>query len=322
MAAAYHRDQPGAPALVYSATWNGVAQFTALKTVLKACLITGFGAQPAAGWELINEGVNFIVFRSGTHSGYVGLTWVSGGVVRVYLSETYTGMSGDVMSGDGLKTGNAAGATQPQALPAGYLAHSSGTTSWSVVADSRTFTVCMLGHASTRPLTNVSYEGFTLHAGEDTAGNFIAIGGHSTSATSSTSVPAYFSSKNGMTALKYPGTGLLVGSGAIGVVAPSLMRNEATGQFSEIISIASAQLSRIIWAGDSVLAGALRGVAGVPDLANASTISNAARCLGRSGAMNYRDANDAIPLGDGYTYFVGTTNLASFILLTDNQAFW
>lgn len=65
MATAYHRDQPGAPALVYSTSGSSVAQFTALKTILKTCLVVGYVNKPPAGWELINEGADYIVLRNG-----------------------------------------------------------------------------------------------------------------------------------------------------------------------------------------------------------------------------------------------------------------
>ena len=324
MATAYHRDQVGAPALTYPAAGNSVAQFTSLKTVLKACLITGYGAKPAAGWVLINEGANFIVLRTGTHSGYVCLTWVSGGVVRVYLAETYTGMSGDVMTGDGLKSGNATGSSIPQVLPALSIASSSDSSSWWVVADSKTFALSIIGATSNAELDNATNRGFTLYAGEDSAGAMIALGGAATSSTFSSSVNSFFSSIGiaGMTVLKIPATGLLVGAAALDVVAPGLLRTSATGVFSQIVKLSSANLSKAVWAGASTLSGSLRGIAVVADLTNAASISQSAQCLGRSTAMTYRDANTPITLGDDHTYFVGVAHLASFFLLTDNPAFW
>ena len=141
MAIAYHRDQAGAPALVYNTTSGANAHFTALKTILKACLVTGYGSQAAAGWALIAEGTNYIVLRNGTHSGYVCLSWVTGGAVRVWLAETFTGMSGDVMTGAGLKTGTAANNATPQAIGASYVAYSDAATAWKLVADSKTFVI-------------------------------------------------------------------------------------------------------------------------------------------------------------------------------------
>lgn len=323
MATAYHRDQPGAPALVYSTAANNIAHFTAFKTVLKACLVTGYGALPAAGWLLINEGTNFIVLRTGSLSGYVCLTWVSGAVVRVYLAETYTGMSGDVMVGDGLKSGNADGVSLPQTLPAFYLAYDSGNTNWTVVADSKTFVLVMAGNFSNSELDGaLSYRAISLYAGEDSAGALIALGGSATTSTSGSSVPGYFSSFNGFTALKDPATGLLVGGAAINVSIPVLARNVAISPSLQTVKLAGAQLVKAVWSGNSILSGALRGVSVVADLTNVTSASQGAQCLGRTTAMKIRDANAPIDLGDGHVYLVGVAHLASFFLLTDNPAFW
>lgn len=321
MAIVYHRDQAGAPALVYQPAANNIAHFTAVKTVLKACLVSGYGVQAAAGWELISEGANYIVLRNGTHTGYLGLTWAAG-VIRVYLSETYTGMSGDVMTGDGLKTGTAAGSSLPQVIASRYLAHSAANTCWTMVADARTFTLSMVGDTANRELYDASYNGFTLYAGEDSAERFLALGGYATASTNANNAYGYFSSSTGMTVLKDPATGLLVSGGAIDVVTPALMRTTADLGFSQIVKFANAQLNKIAWVGSSVLSGTLRGIAGVADLANALSINQAAQCLGRESVMNYRDANSALDLGDAHTYLAAVTHRSSFVLLTDNPAFW
>lgn len=67
MARIYHRDQAGAPELTYSTSAQD--GFNAFKAILKACLVNGYGAVPAAGWELINEGTGFLVLRNGFQSG-------------------------------------------------------------------------------------------------------------------------------------------------------------------------------------------------------------------------------------------------------------
>ena len=125
-----------------------------------------------------------------------------------------------------------------------------------------------------------------------------------------------------MTALKSPATGLLVGAAALDVLVPSLLRNSSVSSFGQIIKLSSASLLKAFWAGAGTLSGSLRGIAVVADLTNAASISQSAQCLGRSTAMTYRDANAAINLGDGHTYFAGVAHQASFFLLTDNPAFW
>ena len=323
MATAYHRDQVGAPALVYSGAPNVVAHFTALKAILKACLISGYGALPAAGWELIAEGTNYIVLRPGSHSGYVCLTWVSGGVVRVYLSETYTGMSGDVMVGDGLKTGLAASNALPQVISATRLASASAISCWTLVADARTFVLSMVGDTTNLELAVLSNTGFTLFAGEDSEGNLLALGGNGHTSTNPTSAASFFTSTAGMTALKNPATGLLVGAGALDAITPGLARTSTVGQFSQIIPLPTAQLLAPRWFGGGAEGGFLRGVAGVPELAFSAAVSQAAQSLGRVGPMTIRDANTPIDLADGHTYFARIAHSSSdFFLLTDNPAFW
>lgn len=320
MATAYHRDQAGAPALVYSSSTGNIAHFTALKTVLKACLVTGYGVYPAAGWSLISEGVNHIVLRNGTLSGYLCLSNNSG-AVNVYLSETYTGMSGDVMTGDGRKTGVAAGETIPQGFSARLLAHSSDNSSWVVVADTRTFVISIAGDSSNGELTDISFRGFTLYAGEDSVGNFLSVGGVNTASLSVNSGLGYFSSSRGFTALKHPGTGFLAGSTAIDVLIPLAFR-DFNIVFTKLAKLENAQLARMFWLGGSALAGSLRGVAAVPELASSASTSQSAQWLGRNTPQNIRDLNTPIDLGDGRQYFSAVTHLGSCFLLTDNPAFW
>lgn len=322
MATAYHRDQSGAPALVYSTSVGGIAQFTALKTILKACLVTGYGSQPAAGWELTAEGSNYLVLRNGSHSGYICLTWLSGGVVRVYVAETFTGMSGDVMTGAGRKSGVAAGETLPQSLAARLLAHSSDSSSWAMVADERTFVISIMGETGNIEVTTVGFRGFTLYAGEDTGGNFLSIGGLNSLQTSVNGAVGYFSSRRGFTVLKNPATGVLVGSGALEVLAPLVFRDNSSLQFTPIAKMSEARLAEIVWVGGSVEAGALRGLASAVDLLLAASVSQGAQWLGRSTPLNIRDLNTSIDLGEGHQYFPGCANDASFFLLTNNPAFW
>src|SRR5262245_33223377 len=134
MATVYRRDDSGAPALTYSTAVPNVAHFTAFKTILKACLVYGYGSKPAAGWELIGEGANNLVLRSGSHSGYVCFTYLNG-VVTIYLAETYTGMSGDVMVGGGLKTGTGPSNTPPHRIPLYHPVYHTDSCTWCLVGD-------------------------------------------------------------------------------------------------------------------------------------------------------------------------------------------
>lgn len=330
MATVYHRDQPGAPELVYHTGANNIAHFTSMKIILKACLVDGYGAQVAAGWELINEGERFLVLRSGNRSGYVCLTWIAGGVVRVYLAETYAGMTGDVMDGDGLKTGTAANNSLPQALPASYLARDTNTTVWTLVADERTFTLSMMSQDRVGAFELVDAlldynTSITLHVGEDRAGNFVSAGGAAYAGNGSHLAYGGFNGLEGFTALKNPATGLLNGLGGIAVLTPQLRQVGWPVNVSEnsLFNLPSTSLVPIYWVGNGTYGGALRGLAISPELVLKSFASRAAQALGHSGPLMLRQANTPIALGDGHTYFVRLAyRQTSFFLLTDNPEFW
>lgn len=326
MATAYHRDQAGAPELAYSTSASTVAQFTALKAVLTACLVSGYGAQPAAGWELIGEGGNYIVLRNAVHSGYVCLTWVTGGVVRVYLSETYSGMSGDVMVGDGLKTGLAAANAKPQAFSAYLLVHSSGNSTWSMVADGQTFILNMQSNTSNSdPASSGAWRGLTLYVGNDSSGHFIAVGGKLTTSPSSSGSGNDLFHAAALTSLKNPATGLLVDQGSMVAAMPALPANTEPSQLSNSILLPPAvQLAKISWYGSGVFAGYLRGCCISSEFTFRTTVSLAAQSLGYPGGMSIRTAGTPLDLGDGFSYFIRLASPADvpFFLLTDNPEFW
>lgn len=328
MATVYHRDQPGAPALVYSTGLTALTQFTALKTVLKACLVNGFGSQPAAGWALINEGANFIVLRSGSQSGYVCLTYIPSQAVHVYLAETYTGMSGDVMTGAGLVSGNAANSSPPHKLNIYTFATQSASSTWALIADSKTFIMTNADYTSgvNHPLSEVQspqspYMQRTLYVGEDTNGRFIACGGSVTAAVASIIISTFNAS--GFTALKNPGTGLFVTPAALTVQTPGL-RTISTSDYSVTPApITKVELARIPWCGGGVYGGDFRGLAITPALQEYPMPGYAAKTLGYADMLTYRSANTPIDLGDGHTYFARLTAYTlPFFLVTDNPEFW
>src|SRR5690554_2789612 len=108
MAYFYHREQPGSPELTFNSGTTSVAHWNSFVSVLKGCLIYGFGDQPPAGWELIAEASNYLVMRAGSHSGYVCLSW-SSSVVTISVAETFSGVVGGLIEGDGAKSGVAPG---------------------------------------------------------------------------------------------------------------------------------------------------------------------------------------------------------------------
>ncbi|WP_312374271.1 hypothetical protein [Stutzerimonas nitrititolerans] len=328
MATAYHRDQPGAPALTYSAAAASVAQFQILKEILKACLIDGYGEAPAAGWELVNEGTNFIVLRNGSRSGYVCLT-CTGQLFRIYLSATYTGMNGNVMAGDGLKSGVTANNGTPQALGNYCIAYSPASSSWAVVADEKTFVLSQTSALSPTPTSlattaTLAYVGATLYVGEDTQGHFISVGGQNTASNTYSAALGKFSGL-GFTSLVDPSTGLLVDSGGLSVHTPQFRDDNSYLALNSVVyPLAGATLAKAFWVGGEVYAGELRGVAVVSELPNTTNTSHAARSLGYPEVMNTRTGSTPLDLGDEHFYFcrMGQLNACPFFLLTDNPEFW
>lgn len=322
MARVYHRDQAGEPALVYGST--AAAGFNAVKAILKACLVSGYGSLPAAGWELIAEGSNHLVLRSGNGSGYVGLT-LSGFAIRIYLSKTFTGMSGSVMTGAGLKTGVAASNSTPQAM---YALNTYFTTSstWAVVADEKTFVLNVAGDGAASPTNYSSIKsdfGSLLYVGEDTVGNFIAVGGNNTTNTANTTDLAYgrFSSR-GFTALTNPATGLLVDSGSLVVKASPLGDDSVVAAYAAATVVPKVDISRIYWTGDDAYAGQLRGIVVPASLAFVFS-GSLVTALGASWTYDARQVATPIALA-GATWLIPRfrNNTSPNLLMTDHEDYW
>ncbi|RRV18131.1 hypothetical protein EGJ00_02050 [Pseudomonas saudiphocaensis] len=328
MATVYHRDQPGAPALTYSTDANNIAHFTSLKTVLKACLVLGYGSQPAAGWELISEGSDYIVLRNGSHSGFVCLTRIGGGAVRVFLAETYEGMSGNIMLGAGLKSGAANNFSLPQLFGIYAIFTHSTSSSWAVLADSKTFVISLICNSNGRDEVLAGYNAANranaLYVGETSEGHFISVGGDASAAGSFGGGGTYFGCRWGHTSLKNPATGLLVDVGSLVMYTPTLHRaNEVAVANDRVHPLPTVFLVPLDWFGGGVYGGTLRGLAQVPALVNTYSSSYVAQSLGRSVPLTVRSAFDPIDLSDGWAYLVraASYDLCSF-LLTDNPEFW
>ena len=299
--------------------------YSRVKQILLACLVNGYGSKPAAGWELISEGSNYLVLRNGTHSGYVCLSFTDSYGVAIYLAETYTGVVSNVMTGDGLKTGVAANNATPHRLNLTHLTYSSAQSSWYLVADNATFMFVGGGNNTLVEASNDvgAYQWKSLYVGEDTAGHFIAVGGVNT-ASDALNNNNYFASY-GFTALKDPDTGLLVSSGSISPVIPALDAplSQNTWRTTSVLALDYVPLSPAGWGlNGSIVAGQLRGVVQCGPLI-CVTPSKAAQSIGFSGALTVRNLNTPINLGDGYSYFMGVAfSSSATFMVTDNPVFW
>jgi hypothetical protein len=325
MATVYHRDDAGAPTYAMgSILSSNTMHFEAVRTILKACLVSGYDSRPAAGWTLVAESTNYLVLRNGALSGYVCLTWVGTGYgyIDVYVAETFTGMSSNYMTGDGLKSGIAANNAAPQRIALGPYVYNTAVHTWTLIADSRTFVInlCSVQNSTPAEVTGAAGSAGTwsslLYVGEDSAGNFVSAGGQNTTSTS----PVNYFGLSGGTALKDPRTGLLIGAGALPDFV--VFSSQVTQARTEIVPILKTALSRSIWGFNGGLGGYLRGVA-LPVDVFAHFPSKGAQSLGLAVVITSRNVNTPIDLGDGFTYFPTAYNYQSaFRLLTNNPEFW
>ncbi|MGF0337998.1 hypothetical protein [Ectopseudomonas toyotomiensis] len=324
MATLYQYSDAGAPALTYTTTVGGLAHFTAFKTVLKACLVSGYSGKDAAGWELIAEGASHLVLRPGSHSGYVCFTFGSN-TVTIYLAATFLGMNGDVIAGDGLKTGLSAGNSPPQRIGIMWFVRSVSIGAWRVVADDRTMVFVGTGYSQGYDMETGGLAGqfiIPLYVGEDSRGNFISIGG-----ANSTSDANNFSNgfnPTGMTVLKDPDTGLLVDANAFSPWVPQISSTRYQERISAVGGVETLSMIPIGWAksGSALSAGFLRGLAQPAELLLLRL--SAANAIMGGGAGNNLTGYRSIPLTEGsYRYFhVGSHIDTQLVLASDNPEFW
>lgn len=327
----YHRDDDGLPD--YHSGGSNAQNFASFKVLLLACLVNGYGSKPAAGWELIAEGSNYLVLRTGNQSGYVGFQLVGEGV-RIWLAQTFIEMSGSLMVGDGLKSGTAAGNATPQFKSLyGIASTSAPGHSWVAVADERTAIFNFSGWWPTNPdveMTGVN--GYTgacglFYFGEDARGNLISCGGINSTTTSGSSVRGAWFDQRGFTALKDPSTGLLVDTGALGSVQTTpgtgtTARSKTAGFYGVF---ERAILVPVDW-GNSGVWSSFRGVA-LPAQLGQFYASAAARALGLEAGLTFRTLNTPMPLGDEYGYWIAATsaneaNQSDTLMITTNPEFW
>lgn len=321
MARYYHRDQPGSPELTYGSSSS--LDWLAFVRVLKSCLVHGYGAQAPAGWELMEEGANYLVLRNGSRSGYLCF-YENSRVVTISIAETFAGVSGGVIQGDGSKSGVGSGSAVPQRLSIYRFAYSSEGSSWYLLGDERSFVLATSapGGGSSQELAGATGYGYSMsfsYFGEDSEGNFISVGGYNTAATSVTSIGSNW--PGGFTALRDPQTGLLVDSGSISYGIPGC--HAGSFNSSELGPVLpSAHLVPLAWTSGNAVS-RLRGVLIDPRILF-SHCSHGAQMLGYTGPLMSREAHTPIDLGDNNIYVVAPRYRGdgSLLLATDNPEFW
>lgn len=318
----YHIDQAGAPALSYTTSATNVANWNSLVSVLKACLVSGYGAQAAAGWQLIFEDANNLVLRNGVSSGYVCFSNVAAGTFTISIAETFSGVSGGFIVGDGAKSGVATANSIPHRQCYRSFSYHINNCSWWILADEKTFIMSGASTTSTsdEELTAGAGAGYSIRAiyvGEDAGGNFIAIGGLNTTTTTSTINCTFI---GGFTTLRDPATGLLVDSDSISTTMPGFFDGQMNFSGS-LATLPDARLTPLVWEANGA-ANRLRGICLEPRI-SFYYMSTGAQKLGGAPLMS-RTHYTPVDLGDGYNYvfcgkYYGYGNL---LIGTDNPEFW
>ncbi|WP_313489063.1 hypothetical protein [Stutzerimonas nitrititolerans] len=316
--------------MAYVSAASSPAHFEAFKTILKACLVSGYGTIPAAGWDLVYEADNALVLRPGSGSGYVCFQRESSiSLVTVWLSSTYAGVdAGGRLLGDGVKSGTAASNSVPQRFSVRSFVAYAASSTWALVADAKTFVVSLSGSNRAQPFEVTGSEGstyeanHTLYVGEDSSGDLISVGGVNTTSNSSSGPTVGFNAA-GFTALKFPDTGLLVDTSSIGVAMPGASPASSSdfNAFPTGVVFPDVSLSPVYWIANGVVR-KLRGLAVDPRFMSAYN-SSVAQALGGP-ALTTRTMNTIFELDDGHAYLVGRSYSVSVMsmLLTTNPEFW
>lgn len=346
MARFYTKADAGAPELYYSSN-NAVdvRVFGNIKEILKACLVNGYGsgagAKPAAGWTLIHEEDRSLTLQNAS-GRYVTMTsdavflgtahFFNDRHFRVYLHNTFTGLSGGVPLGEGVVSGVAANSSTPHLLNVGYFGYYAATSIWTVLADENSFYLCTFG-GSSNSLTNSYFintqmdnnrqEGQTLYVGDDSRGDFIAAGGALVVPPSGANPTSTFDHA-AITTLHNPHTGLLIDTG--GAPTPTKVQGLSLGtrrQDETQYPRDQFSLNPIEWACGGKVAGALRG--GFIDLVSAEVRAFAAirAWFGGGATVTALDWLTPVELADGYSYMLAPSNATGKLaIITDNPALW
>lgn len=112
--------------------WTG-----ALKTILKACLVTGYGGKPGAGWTLREESDNKAIFRAGDPAtSPVELEVDSGNITITTFDLHWQGVKQGIVSN----------------WSSGQLNRYTGVAGWHLVASARGFVLLPLARIGNSPL--------------------------------------------------------------------------------------------------------------------------------------------------------------------------
>ncbi|TBW40137.1 hypothetical protein E0E54_00740 [Azotobacter chroococcum] len=126
----------GAPTLPSTA---GQRFIDNLKLIFTACLVTGYGAKPAAGWTVGHDHADGFSLSNG--EGYINFVNVTANAVAIYLMETLTSGSAALGVGDNRRSGpwfEGQSDTGRHYHSTSYFTSTTGNKHWCLVADNRT----------------------------------------------------------------------------------------------------------------------------------------------------------------------------------------
>lgn len=345
----YSSKDAGLPAF-YMTSVSSVQRFNNYKLILKACLVTGYGARLAAGWTLVDEGDQYLVLRnaSGNYvtisSGYYqnSSSLAYHGTFRVYLHATYTGInSSGVPQGQGVVSGTSGAATLPVYFGSDVF-YWSANTRWAMLADERTFIfmqapfTSVASNVTGASIDNSSGNG-TLYVGDDLGGNHIAVGGNRAATPPTSQLSLYFD-RLAFTTLRNPVSGLLVDTAGINALLESSYESNnvytthiTNGQItylatSPITVMSSIEMGLVRWVAAGQPQPGLRGIR--RDHLMARNYSNLTRRQ-IEGALTSSDyTGDTIlnptPLVEGSLYLplIAHVGGRGAYIVTDNPAYW
>lgn len=184
-----------------------------LRTILKACLVDGYGAKPAAGWSLIHDVTGGFSLANG--DGIINFVRQAVYDVRVYIMESVTG--GSTALAEGVNRRSAAwydgsAVTERFNLYGAQLAVGSNP-HWAVIADDKSCIWSASGSITTADQTTsgnalAHYFGNYVNAlGLTGAAEFCCLGGNNSAGGSGQKL-GYGDGRFGM-ALRNPFTGLI-----------------------------------------------------------------------------------------------------------------
>lgn len=296
----------GAPVISGNATVQ-----TALRTILMACLVNGYGGKAPAGWAVGHDVTNG--FSLGNGDGYVAFVYSNDIYSIVYCMESITDGSTTIPGGVNRRSGpwfDGQTTTTRQYLRCSNAA-SSAVWYWSVVADGATVHLSLYRYTATISPAYLSFGRYLPAGGFTGPASFGVFGGSNNTNTYNFGQSSSSDSYAG-TALRNPFTGL-IDQGAspyYGVIVPNVCSSSA------VVDRAKNVVDQILQQPALVMAYG----AGLSSGTGISSAVYAGRPRGMvSDALLASISQDDIAEVLGYTYSNARENMVSLITLPNGK---